>query len=314
MRFIIFLSLFLFHSQVFCGIKKHIKPAYNKHQVSSIKGVDYIYVINLDERPEKYQHTVDQLKKYSIVPYRFSAVNGWKLSKETIHDVGLKFSDGMDGGFMATTYDNYKNLKEAHETISVKGKAYFCHCMSPGAIGIVLSHLSVLEDAFRSGYRTVWIMEDDVDVLRDPHILSKHIENLDNNRKTRNWDILFTDRDTKNNRGEYVPCYGVTRRPNFSPPNLRKYRQRVQVSPTIMKIGARFGAYSYIIRRSGMKKILDFIHSKGIFLPYDMDFYLPPTLQAYALIKAAVSHSVNAPSDNGCPYYKQGDTETESWK
>ena len=68
-------------------------------------------------------------------------------------------------------------------------------------------------------------------------------------------------------------------------------------------MGARFGAYSMIVRRSGMEKILDFFRKYGIFLPYDIDFYMPPGIQLYSLIRDVVSTQPGAPSDNGSPNY-----------
>ncbi|MFI5334690.1 MAG: hypothetical protein ACHQT8_05960 [Chlamydiales bacterium] len=32
----------------------------------------------------------------------------------------------------------------------------------------MLSHLSILQDAFDSGYETIWVMEDDIEVVRNP--------------------------------------------------------------------------------------------------------------------------------------------------
>ena len=66
-----------------------------------------------------------------------------------------------------------------HEMVQQLGRTYFCHCMSRGAIGIVLSHLSVLQDAYDSGYETIWVIEDDIQVIQDPRLLSSLIDELD---------------------------------------------------------------------------------------------------------------------------------------
>jgi GR25 family glycosyltransferase involved in LPS biosynthesis len=63
----------------------------------TLKQIDYIYVINLDERPEKWRATVMELAPYGIVPERFSAVNGWKLSPQKIREMILKFLPEMKG-------------------------------------------------------------------------------------------------------------------------------------------------------------------------------------------------------------------------
>src|SRR5207237_6605093 len=75
------------------------------------------------------------------------------------------------------------------------GKTYFVHCMALGAIGCSLSHISVLQDAYDSGYETIWVMEDDVEVLDDPHRLSDLVSELDTLVGPDRWDVLFTDVD-----------------------------------------------------------------------------------------------------------------------
>jgi GR25 family glycosyltransferase involved in LPS biosynthesis len=279
------------------------KPA-GKSAIHSMKNIDFIYVINLDERPEKFQHTIDELKPYGIIPYRFSAVNGWNLSNETLNQLGIKFGPWMTSGIMGTSYLLQDEGKPSHEVIHIPGKTYFSHCMSRGAIGIVLSHLSILQDAFDAGYETIWVMEDDIEVKRDPHLLSEMIEKLDGLVGKNGWDILFTDQDTKNQDGTYVPCSAYARRPNFTPPNPYKFQIKEDISPDFRRLGARYGAYSMIVRRSGMKKILDFFKQYNIFLPYDMEFTLPPDIAFFNVRDDIVSTQPRAISDNGAPNYK----------
>ena len=151
----------------------HFKKAPNKSDVHKFRNIDFVYMINLDQRPEKYEHSLRQLEPYGIVPYRFSAVNGWELTCEDINDVGLKFEKGMREGIFGTAYYPNNNLDPTHEFISKPGQAYFCHCMAKGTIGICLSHLSVLQDAFDSGFDLIWVMEDDIEVLQDPRIITR---------------------------------------------------------------------------------------------------------------------------------------------
>ena len=299
-RVIVFCLLFC--SSLSAKLEDHFKPALNKSDLHKMKNIDFIYMINLDARPEKYQSCLDQLLPYGIQPYRFSAVNGWELTLDAINDLALKYEPWMDGRMWGTSYLPENNGEPSHEPIHVIGKKYFCHCMSRGAIGIVLSHLSILQDAWNSGYQTIWVMEDDIQLIQDPHLLSKFIKKLDEEVGASKWDILFTDRDTKNQAGEYVPCLGYAPRPNFAPKNTARFSERKNVGPFI-KTGARYGAYSMIVRRSGMKKILDFFKKYQIFLPYDMDFYLPNDIRIYAVRNDVVSTQPTALSDNGGPNY-----------
>lgn len=266
-------------------------------------GIDFIYMINLDERPEKFAESKRQLAPYKIVPYRFSAVNGWKLSLEDIGKLALRVEPWMKNSIMGTRYPLDLGGQPLHEMLQ-PGKSYFSHCMTRGAIGIVLSQLSILEDAYRSGYKTIWVMEDDIEVIKNPNNLPKYIRQLDALVGKNNWDILFTDPDTKNRDGNYVPCLGYAKRPNFSPKNPDRFLVRKKISPIFSKINARYGTYSAIIKRSAIKKIRRFFKKYGVFLPYDMEFYLPENINLYTLNFDVVSTLPKALSDNGVPNYE----------
>jgi len=292
----------LLSSFAFAKLEDHFKKAPGKMSIHSMRNIDFIYTINLDQRPEKFRKCTEQLHPYGIYPYRFSAVNGWELSLETINDVGVKFEKGMSGGFWGTSYLD-ETFMPHHEIIQNIGQVYFCHCMGRGPIGIVLSHLSILQDALDSGYETIWVMEDDIEIVEDPRKLSDLIEQMDKKIGKNNWDILFTDRDTKNQNGEYVPCKGYARSLNFKPSNPNKFSIEKNVGSTFRYIGARYGAYSMIVRRSGIKKILQYAKTYNIFLPYDMFFYLPEGMTMYTVRNDVVSTEARAISDNGSPNY-----------
>lgn len=264
-----------------------------------MENIDFIYMINLDQRPEKFQSCIEQLHPFDIYPYRFSAVNGRELTKETLNAVGVKFESWMQCGIPGTCY-----LGEGaplYETIDVIGRTYFAQSMAKGPIAIVLSHLSILQDAYDAGYETIWIMEDDIEVVQDPRLISNMIVQLDATVGHEEWDILFTDRETKSQEGLEVPALGYGVRPNFTHSNLKRLRLKAPVGPTFRKIGARYGAYSMVIRRSGIKKLLDYFKRYKIFLPYDMDFYLVPEINLYTVTQDIVSTQPKAISDNDAP-------------
>jgi len=288
-------------------VEDHFKAAIGKSDSHKMRNIDFIYVLNLDQRPEKFQRCAQLLALWGIEPYRFSAVNGWELSLETVTDVGVRYQPWMSTGAWGTYYEEDHWKEAVHEYVYKAGRTYFCHCMSLGAIGIALSHLSILQDAYDSGYETIWVMEDDIDILRNPHLLSDLIDRLDETVGEEEWDVLFTDQDTKNTLGHYVPCTGFAWRPNFYPAEISRFADRRIISPDFRSIGARFGAYSMIVRRSGMKKILDFMKEYNIFLPYDIEFPLPNDIKLYTVLVDIVSTWPGAPSDNGSPAYKNGE-------
>ena len=107
-------------------LEDHLKKIQGKSDIHKMRNIDFIYMINLDERPEKFAQSAEQLMRYDIIPYRFSAVNGWKLSVESINDVGLKYQPGMTPLF-ATTYEPKAEGQPSYEFMREFGKTYFSH-------------------------------------------------------------------------------------------------------------------------------------------------------------------------------------------
>lgn len=309
-RLIAIFSVLTSFLTVHANVEDHFKKAPGKADNHHMQGVDFIYMINLDQRPEKFEKSNQQLNPFGIFPYRFSAVNGWELTLEDINDVGVKLTKEMETIFRAPNYTDRRatsyldsNFVPTHSLLGNFGQVYFCHCMARGTIGIVLSHLSVLQDAYDSGYETIWVMEDDVEVISDPNKISKRIAELDKKVGKGNWDILFTDKDIRDKNGEYIPCYSAAFRPNFSPSNPERFKQKEQIDKHFWKTGARFGAHSMIVRRSGMEKILNYFKKYQVFLPYDIDFYMPNGIQLYTVAKDIVSNMPKSLTDNGRPGY-----------
>jgi GR25 family glycosyltransferase involved in LPS biosynthesis len=296
----------LIFANAFGDLERHLRKVTNKSDIHEMRNIDFIYMINLDERPEKLARSLAQLHPYGIYPYRFSAINGWKLPLDTIHDVGVKFEPWMQGGMWGTSFTMRDGqLIAEHEIMHVVGKTYFVHLMRPSIIGIALSHLSILQDAYDSGYQTIWVMEDDIDVIRDPRMIPDLIDKLDAFVGENDWNILFTDIDFRNGEGKYVLCTEYAPRPNFTPKELTKFARREDISSDFRLVGARYGGHSMIIRRSGMKKILDFIKQYSIFHAIDVDYVLPEDIRLYSLTYDVVSQLTDALSDNFAPNYEK---------
>lgn len=286
-------------------IEKYFRSASgDRAHVGGISNIDFIYVINLDERPEKFENTVRALRPHGITPFRFSAVNGWKLPNEAIDCIGAQYLPGTPHGPIASVYRHVDGKEYmSFEVMSEPGVSYYCHSMSRGAIGCVLSHLSVLQDAYDSGYETIWVMEDDIRVVSNPHELSSIIRTLD--QLEPGWDVFFTDDETKGSDGNRVYCGWIRPRPNFDYRSHAYYVERRSVNSDIVKLGLRFGAYSMIIRRSGMKKLLDHFKAYNIYFPYDMEYFFPHDIKLYACKRDIVTTIAGAISDNGNAAYEQ---------
>jgi GR25 family glycosyltransferase involved in LPS biosynthesis len=208
---------------------------------------------------------------------------------------------------LATAYPIELQGDPIHEYMTQIGRSYFVHGMAKGTIGCSLSHISILKDAWDSNYETIWVMEDDIIVLQDPHRLSDLIDQLDALVGKDNWDVLFTDQDYRLSEGEYLIASGAAERPDMDCSLEARYSSRYtskcQISPDFQKISARFATHSMIIRRSGIKKLLDWSLTHHIFLPYDLENYLPEGINRYALIDDVVSNLLNAITDNAQPLY-----------
>src|SRR4029079_4063022 len=115
-----------------------------------------------------------------------------------------------------------------------------------------------------------------IEVVQDPNMLTQYINELDSLVGKNKWDVLFTDPDTKDRNGNYLPCKGgYARRTNFSPKNPNRLKVRENISAHFTKLCVRHDSYFMIIRRSGIKKILNFLKTYRIFLPYDMEYFFP---------------------------------------
>jgi len=60
-------------------VAKYLKPYEGAALHPGIDGVEALYVINLDERPEKWSRMEDILSSQGLTPIRFPAIKGWHL-------------------------------------------------------------------------------------------------------------------------------------------------------------------------------------------------------------------------------------------
>ena len=151
-----------------------------------------------------------------------------------------------------------------------------------------MSHLSVLKDAYDSNYEIIWILEDDFLIQDDPHLLTDYIEKLDQLVGRAGWDVLYTDK-----KSGFV-CFEDSHdcwRPDTPLFNQYSLLEMTDLNEHFVKIGARARTHSMLITRSGMKKILDFTLTHGIFNPYDADIAFVPGINLYCLKQDLITWS-----------------------
>ncbi len=268
------------------GVASHLRKIEDKSRYQKeIDEIDYVYLINLDKRPEKLQRSLAQLKNYGISPCRFPAIYGWVLPEKVFHDVGLKFLPGMS--FVNNGWNEHSDVSfmpGRGERKRLDASSYETTCfhagLSPGAVGCTLSHLSVLKDAYDSNYQLIWVLEDDFVIQGDPHQLSDIVKKLDTLVGRDGWDVLYTDQKCGFNVFEDSHDCWRPEMPTFDQYALLK---QVDIDENFCKIGARARTHSMLITRSGIKKILDFEVNHGIFNPYDADIAFVPGINLYCL-------------------------------
>jgi len=287
------------------GVAEHLKSSFILKKNSPIRSIDAIYLINLDHRPEKLEKSLQELKPYGIVPYRFSAVEGAKLTLESINQIGVSFTPKMRHSEWVRFFPEGAANAPEYDFLSEKmyGKTIFSKTMTKGTIGCTLSHLSILEQAYQAGFETIWIMEDDILVKRDPHLLDSLIQKLDHTLGKKGWDILYTDTD-RTFQGSIDHESDLPNNIDFFRPDLSmdpaSLTKRSILSKDFVKIGCRIQTHSMIIRRLGMKKILDFAKKRNIFLPYDLEIAFVPNIKLVNLREDFITadHSISDTNTN----------------
>lgn len=290
---VLFFALFFIHCQA--GITNHYRKLETKLGSSQIENVDHIYLINLDQRPERWSNCLTQLLPYGILPERFPGIYGWTLSPAELNGMALIFQPGMWTGpeyVMHFPLDGDGTPQWAYLSEAFYGKGCFSGWTVKGTIGCSLSHLSVLNDAYHSGYETIWVMEDDIEVREDPRQLSYLIKELDSLVGHDGWDAFYTDYDAlvvdpnKDLLSE-IPIYYW--RPDMPYRDIRFLAAHYNVGEHFTKVGSRIRQHSVIYSRHGIEKILNFYRIHGNFLPYDTEIALIPGIRLYTSRKNIVS-------------------------
>ena len=290
---------------------RHFRKIENKSEKNQIRNIDFIYLINLDIRPEKLEKSLQEFAPYDIHPHRVPGIVGWGLPQETFNDIAMPV-------LPATVFDRPVHFRpeprgapgEWLDATSV-GRRCVHHTMNAGQLGCYLSHLSVLSDAYDSNYQTIWVLEDDVTIAADPHILADYIDELDALIGPGGWDMIYTDNEEHFYASNLLEVMGggALGRPGIPLTEaLLEYRR---VSPNFFKIGGRHHTHSMIIRRSGIEKILTFVIENGMFRPNDIENAFVPDIKFYQLSHDVVHGRNRLISDTSKPPEQYSNWENE---
>ena len=245
-------------------IEKYLINIDIQNSISGINNIDCIYVVNLDCRLQKWIELRDGFNSYGIHVNRVDAINGWQLSKDD----------------MQVLCGNYP--------VRLRG----------GQIGCILSHVSALQDSFKRGFNVIWICEDDIQIYENPHQLDQLISKL--SEIDPEWDILYTDPDSKNCLGRTVISIGSDFRPDFSHKTLNYYTARRVIDKDFIAINQRFGCYSLILSKKGIEKVLRHFLNCYLWTAYDIDIHYTPEVRQYCIRRDLVSINWEKPSDTEC--------------
>lgn len=232
--------------------------------VSEITYVNAIYLLNLDSRTDRLAYMNDIFKKYEIQAIRVSAIKGSSIPENVIRDLTGRY-------YTKNLFQRYKS-RDLH-----------------AAIGCLLGHLSILQNAFEKNFQIIWVLEDDIKVVGDisqiPGLLCKLFD-LDPD-----WDIFYTD----------VPKRAdVICPPHFPPLYSNKDSQKEKIGDYFNLIRWRHGTYSMIISRKGIIKILNYFQNFDIYGPIDNDLHFIRGIREYSVQADIVTHADLFQSDIEC--------------
>lgn len=234
-------------------VMKHVKPVEITHHESGMPYIDCIYLINLDRATDKWNAVSPTLMQLGLNVNRVSAIDGFLLKNDDIEE--------MHGPY--TTY------------------------LRKGEIGCLLSHLSILKDAYERNLGLIWVMEDDVEFLEDLRVITESIQNL--NQIDPSWDVLYTDTNSRRT----LDVYNIPPRARHRPGQPTKERQHTQVGHNLEKIGARYGMYSIILSRSGIEKLYHYLSHVYLYCPIDHDIHIVPNISEYGITRDVVTNAIH---------------------
>lgn len=120
---------------------------------------DKIYCLNLEKRKDRWVKVSDQFNRFSINVERFNAIDGQLISDDEFNSVN---PDGISG-------------EDASSSGIIENK---------NAMACLLSHINIIKDAKKNGYKKILIFEDDV-------LLSSDFTSRISKISEFNWKLIY---------------------------------------------------------------------------------------------------------------------------
>ncbi len=242
---------------VISPLKNYLKAAEITENESGVPYIDCIYVINLDHREDRWNRLLPLFEKMGVKANRFSAVLGRNITPAQKHEMFGPYPIRLTGP----------------------------------EIGVILSYVSIVNDAYERGFNRVWIMEDDVEFLEEAGILPRFIENL--TAIDKDWDVLYTDTNCRNPYDGYYYPDSWKPRPEQTLLPFHIQTQRIPVGSDLERMGTRYGMTSVILSRSGLEKIYNYFQHIYLWCPIDWDIHYIPNIREYGITRDAITNARN---------------------
>ncbi len=235
-------------------IGKYLRSIKLTEKKSGMKFIDCIYVINLDKRPERLACIKEQFSKVGLRLNRVRGVEGWLLTEDQKQELAGLYPVQL----------------------------------RPGEYGCLLSQVSIYEDAYKRGFSHIWILEDDAVIEKDVSqipLLLKELSQIDPK-----WDVFYTDSDPRTHEKGYCKPTSMCPRPMQDVKPLAYYLERIKISENIQLIRSRWGTYSYIVSRKGIRKLRNYFFHHYIWTPVDWDMHLVQGIREYSALQDIVTN------------------------
>lgn len=123
------------------------------------------YIINLRNKPDRYQKSLENLRPLSIRPERFEAVNASELPSEYLQKI------------------TYPSVGYHIRT----GRLLDNHFCSYGAVGCFLSHVQLWKQLVDSPDEMYLILEDDIEIRTTDEEINRYLSSI----KGLMWDVAY---------------------------------------------------------------------------------------------------------------------------